>query len=259
MKPYLAKLKKKLKNIKFKKPKLKDFDYRTKSNQELKEITKKNFIIFTGISIFCVFSMIFFGPQIAKVFGYLSKYRNIVEAPQTFAPLPPIFNNAPKATKKTSIELKGATTPGALVKVYVNGPIADETVADNDGNFTFLELPIIKGRNTIFARAINDTQEESEKSETIIVEYDNKEPELELNIEDGDEIRNLNDRIIIKGESNEQAKIKINNKNVILKPDLTFEFILGAKEGENEIKLEAIDNAGNKLEEELKITYKKGS
>ena len=60
---------------------------------------------------------------------------------------------------------------------------------------------------------------------------------------------------MIIGKINEKATITVNDKQAVQKPDLTFEFQLGVKEGEVSVKVNATDEAGNKEEKSFKIRY----
>ncbi|EKD95075.1 MAG: hypothetical protein ACD_25C00077G0001 [uncultured bacterium] len=58
---------------------------------------------------------------------------------------------------------------------------------------------------------------------------------------------------------NEKATLKINDRMVIQKPDLSFEYVLGVKPGDVEIKIEATDEAGNRNEEIIHVKYQETS
>ena len=174
-------------------------------------------------------------------------------------PLPPTFTNIPSATNKEKINVTGFASQGVTVKLFVNGPEVAETIADASGKFEFSEIDLIKGRNSLSAKSIGNKNLESEKSQTIHIEFDSEEPELEIIEPENDKtITNLNNRIQITGTVDEKSTITINDKNVILKPNLTFEFLLGVEEGETIIKIKALDEAGNEEVQELKVFYKKG-
>ncbi|MCA9302445.1 hypothetical protein KDA10_03765, partial [candidate division WWE3 bacterium] len=89
---------------------------------------------------------------------------------------------------------------------------------------------------------------------------DTIEPKIEITAPEKDKtVKNLNERVLIQGKISEKATIRINDRLAVQKPDLTFEFILGVKQGEVEVTVEAVDEAGNKKEEKLKFTYLKQS
>lgn len=238
------------------------------NQQQVEHITEADLYrkLFTTIlSIFIVIGFVFvafsfFGPSVGSFFGILSTNRNSSGSVDRIAPNSPIFSNIPRATKEKSITINGLAESGTNIKLFVNGPEVASTVADSEGLFTFTDVTLFEGPNTIFAKAIDDTGNESPKSETIRLVVDNDKPEIEI-LEPKDEavVRNLNGRVQIKGELNEKATVFINDRKAIVKPDLTFELLLGVSEGEVEIKVVATDEAGNEETEEFKITYVRGS
>ncbi len=64
---------------------------------------------------------------------------------------------------------------------------------------------------------------------------------------------------MIRGKVSEKAKIRINDRLVVQKPDLSFEFLLGVSEGDVNIKVEATDEAGNTKVLVVQIEYKRES
>ncbi|MCA9748281.1 MAG: hypothetical protein KC414_04195, partial [Romboutsia sp.] len=140
--------------------------------------------------------------------------------------------------------------------LYVNGPEAASTVTTSDGTFQIENIGLINGRNTIFAKAIDASGNESDKSTILNLEVDKDKPKLEIEEpKDEDVIKNLNKRVLIKGKVSEKASIKINDKPAVLRPDLSFEMLLGVEPGKVDIVITATDEAGNEEKEEFTITY----
>jgi hypothetical protein len=216
-----------------------------------KILAKRILAIFAIIGISIV-GMVRFAPKIGALFGRISVNRNqTITPPQPNTP-PPIFIDVPEAVNETKINLKGTSSPKTKIQLFVNGPKQDEVLTDSSGEFLFTNVKLNKGTNTIFAKA-GET-----KSKVITIDYDDNAPEIEIESpEDGEKVENLNERIEIKGKINEKAQIRINDRIAIQKPDNSFYFLLGVDEGEVEIKVTAIDEAGNKSEEEIKVTYEK--
>ncbi len=211
-------------------------------------------IFFAAVS-----SLLFFAPQVGSLFGYFSKYRNDPGYIPTPKPMPPVFIDAPQAVNQEKISLSGKALPGTTVKIYVNGPERGVTTTGSDGVFSFADVKLNLGTNTISAKSFDNKGNESDSSEFIIISYDKEAPEVDLEIEDGDVIRNLNRRVDIKGKVNEKATITINEKTAIQKSDLTFDFILGVSDGDVKIKITVVDLAGNKTEKELTVKYVRGN
>jgi len=202
----------------------------------------------------------FFGPQIGALFGFISINRN-QEGPSANITLnPPSFSDLPKATNEEFINIEGYAPAGSDVKLYLNGPEKGEVMASGDGMFIFENILLIKGRNTVFARAFDEKGNESDKSETHIITVDNDKPDIDVDTpKDGDTVRNLNERVMIRGKVSERAQIRINDRLVVQKPDFSFEFLLGVSEGDVKIKVEATDEAGNTKVLVIQIKYKRES
>ena len=201
----------------------------------------------------------FFGPQIGSFFLLISKNRNN-EIVDRIAPPPPVFSQVPEAVKDKKLTLNGITEPSATVKLYVNGPEKAQTTADNDGRFTFVDIELNSGNNTLFAKAADANQNESEKSKTFTIAFDDKKPEIDILVpKNGEEISNLDKRVLVQGKLNEEAEVKINGRQAVVKSDHTFELLLGVNEGNVEIKIEAKDKAGNVATESIFIKYTKSS
>ncbi len=220
--------------------------------KELNKTLRKRLMAILVISTVSFVGLGLFGPKIGSLFGLISVNRNDTITPPKANMPPPIFIDVPTATNKTKIDLKGFSTPKTSVELYVNGPKKATVIADSTGEFLFTDVELNKAKNTIFAK-IGET-----KSANLTIEYDNKLPKIEIsNLKDGDTVENLNERVEIQGTVSEKADILVNDRVVIQKPDNSFVFLLGVKEGEVEITVKATDEAGNTAEEKIKIWYKK--
>lgn len=231
--------------------------------QEAELIAKLQSTLVKILGIFLVGFIViqFFGPAFGSAFLLFSKNRNDKGVGDIVPPPIPQFTQPPEATSKDKVTLEGVTEPGATVKLFVNGPEKGSTTADNDGKFTFADIQLLSGNNTIFAKATDSTSNESEKSRTLTIVYDKDKPKIEITEpKDGETVKNLNRRVMVKGKSNEQVEVKINGNVAIVNPDNTFELLLGVDDdGKVDIKIEAVDKAGNKTEQEITITYSKSS
>ncbi len=229
------------------------------SEKELRDRLRKRMLGIWIIIIIGILSLFIFAPQVGSLFGYFSKYRNDPGYVPTPKPIPPVFLDAPKATNKDSITLTGRALQGSSVKIFVNGPEKGNTTVGNDGIFTFSEIHLNVGTNSIFAKSYDDKGNESESSEFLIINYDKEAPKITIEKpKDGDTVKNLDKRIEIEGKIDEKATITINEKTAIQKSDLSFNYFMSASEGDVEIKIEVTDIAGNKSTEEFKVKYVKG-
>jgi hypothetical protein len=227
------------------------------------ELQKRLILTIGGIVLFIAVSLVtlaLFAPKIGGIFGFISANRNAVNIQPEIAPTPPVFSNIPRFTRNETITINGMTEPGSTVKLFLNGPEFATTVAGNDGLFTFINLRLIEGQNTVYARTINEKGLESAQSERITIVYDIEPPEVTiLEPENDSTVKNLDRRIRISGSLNERASVRINDQLAVVRPDLTFDLLLGVDEGEVEITIIATDEAGNTAEEKLTVTYERAS
>jgi hypothetical protein len=236
---------------------------RSQPKQKEQELQKRLLISLIGIVglIFVMsLSLMFFAPQIGSFFGLFSIHRNDEDNIAIIKPNPPIFSNIPNATKEETININGYSQPGMNVTLYVNGPEVEKSLVGGDGLFTFGNIKLNKGKNTLFAKVTDSKGVESEQSKIYTIVVDNDKPKIEIDSpKEGETIRNLDKRITIKGKVNEKSTIKINGRIAILKPDSSFEFLLGTEEGKVNIKIEATDEAGNITTKEFSVTYQRQS
>ncbi|MBU0650111.1 hypothetical protein KKG63_02850, partial [Patescibacteria group bacterium] len=97
---------------------------------------------------------------------------------------------------------------------------------------------------------------QSAKSQVLEIVYDTKKPKITVTEpKDKAIVRNLNQRVLVQGTLDEKCEVRINDRLAIIRPDNSFELLLGVAEGLVEIKVEATDEAGNKSDESFTITY----
>jgi hypothetical protein len=235
---------------------------RLSSGEEEKLLRKLFTNIAAVISIIVIVfaSFAFFAPKIGSLFGFVSKYRNDIGINTAIKPNSPVLAEIPKATKEKEITIKGYAQPGLTIILYINGPEKGRATTGNDGLFTFDKVELSNGKNTIFAKALDAKNIESERTPIYTISVDKDNPKIEIESpKEGEVVRNLDKRIRIRGKSNEKITLKINGKLAVVKPDLTFDFLLGVNEGGVEIKIEAVDEAQNKTEQSIRVTYEKKS
>ncbi len=219
--------------------------------QDLNKILLKRLLAIFIIGTMSVIGVVKYAPKIGSIFGLISVNRNDTITPPEANTPPPIFLGVPEAVNKTKIDLKGSSVPKTKIELFVNGPKEASVLTDISGEFLFTNVKLNEGKNTIFAKA-NET-----KSDVITIRYDNEKPKIELETpKNGEKIENLNNRVEVIGKINEEAAVKVNGRVAIQRPDNSFSILLGAREGDLEIIIEATDLAGNKSEEKLNVTYK---
>jgi bacillopeptidase F len=179
-----------------------------------------------------------------------------VDAGDIIPPQTPMVSALPEATNSASLRIEGYTEAGVMVEYYVNDiPVIDEQT-DDDGFFE-ASLSLEEGENEIKVVAKDEAENES-TSKLFNVIYDFKNPEISLSSPtDGQEFFGQQQQsVTVSGEVSEpEANLKINNTYVRLGNSGSFELKISLSEGENEIKLMAVDPAGNVVEEAIKVSY----
>lgn len=225
----------------------------------LRQKLSKTLLTITSIVVFLFVTIFFFAPKLGAFFGFFSVHRNETDTTGIIKPNPPAFSNVPTASKEDSIILNGYSQAGLTIILYVNGPEAQRTTAGSDGQFTFNNVVLNAGANTIFAKASSQSNVLSDNSVVYTVTQDKEKPKIKIDSpKDGDTITNLDKRVTITGSVNKKSAVKINGSMVIVKPDLSFSYLLGVSEGEVKIVIEATDEAGNVQSQKLTVTYVKG-
>jgi len=202
-------------------------------------------------------SLLYLGPLLAGIVSSITNSGNDIEVKKTV--IAPSLQNPPLTTNKDNITIQGITSGNVRVELFLNESSYGKLTSDNDGKFEFQDIQILKGKNTIYLVAKNKEGVESPKSRIYDLDFDDKKPSIkQINISNGQEIKNLNKNILIQGEVSEPSNIEINGKKVFKITDNKFEYLLGVEEGNVDIKIKITDKAGNEYLETLTIKYKKG-
>ncbi len=171
-------------------------------------------------------------------------------------PQPPIISALPEATNSARLTIEGFTEAGASVELLLNDQVDKIIKADTTGTFVF-ETSLISGQNRIQLRAKDEKGNES-MSQVTLITYDNKPIELVVSSpKDGSEyFGKINQVIDIKGEVDKAgSQILINGSFVLTDRSGAFVHRFMLTGGENIIKIEALDIAGNKAEKTLRLIY----
>jgi len=213
----------------------------------------KKTLIFSFLTITLIALIIWGGiPLLVQIFNFLGQIKSSKEPVRqetiTLLPVPPKLQPLPKATNQPTINLAGFAQPGMKVKIFLNDKLTKEVITAADGSFTAEKIPLSLGKNKIKARVIDNSGNESKDSNLLIVDFDQTPPELK--IEKPEEKRETK----IIGQTEPEAILKINNHLVVVDPEGNFSYPIILSEGENEILIEAEDEAGNKTSQTLILT-----
>jgi bacillopeptidase F len=170
----------------------------------------------------------------------------------------PTLNPLPQATNSAEIVISGQATKNYQILLYLNGSNVDQTTVDENGAFSFSEN-LVSGDNQIKAKAEYDSKE-SDFSDTIDVVYKNSSPTLDIvSPNDGQTFNknqvNTGNTITVTGKTDSGVSVTVNGFWAVVDDNNNFSYTLPLQNGDNQIKIIAVDQAGNKTEKDLKINY----
>lgn len=214
-----------------------------------------------ALSIFGIVVLLFilfkFGiPALVSFSLFLSGSKQTAVSPQNSTEVitPPQLNPLPSATNSANFQLFGKSQSQAVISLYLNNNLLDKTQADNNGNFSF-KSSYIQGDNKIYVIAKINNQT-SNPSDTLNVLFKNTSPSLSVNSpSDGQQFSKDQNSINVSGTTDTGVNITVNGHWAIVDQNNNFSYLLNLKSGNNDIKVEATDLAGNKTNKEIKVNY----
>lgn len=226
------------------------------------ERESKHSLILTSIGIVVIILLlVFFGvPFLINLSTIVDNLRSEQELPnrneQPLFVQAPILETEYDATHSAQITIKGASLPKYSIKLFINNKLIDIVETKDDGTFSFAGIGLSEGKNTITAKAIDEKAKESNYAEVITITYRAKPPSLEVYAPQGGETYRGSDKNVkVTGKTEVYAKVTVNDFWAIVDNNGNFSYTLPLQNGENAIKVTATDEAGNKTEHEVKVTY----
>lgn len=225
---------------------------RAQERNVIKKLIFSLAILFGGI-LFAVFIGLPILARLAVSLSLIKKENTNVTDKISVSLFAPIIEPLPLATNSASIAIYGSSDKERTITLWVNGEKTDEKLTDEEGKFNFRGVKLKEGNNKIEART-KFKEEESAPSQVEIV-YKKEPPKLE--IQEPSEGQNMigEAKITIKGQTDPDTRISINDRFVIVERDGNFSYPITLKEGENSFSFTAIDEAGNVTQKELKVNY----
>lgn len=170
----------------------------------------------------------------------------------------PTLNPLSQATNSAHIIITGQSTKNYSIILYVNNNNVDQVNADKNGGFVFKE-DLTSGDNQIKVKAkFNNKQ--SDFSDSINVVYKNSAPTLDISApSDGQSFNknlvNTNNTINVAGKTDQGASVTVNGFWAVVNDSGNFSYTLPLQNGDNQLKIVAVDQAGNKVEKDLKVNF----
>lgn len=231
---------------------------RSRLSRRFEQKTKKNLILSVlGIIIVILLAFKLGVPFLVNLSLFLSGSKNNQEQSKIQAPTfiaPPILNLLPQATSSANIIITGMGSKNQTIKLYINGNLIDSIATKDDGSFLFKET-ITPGDNVIKAKTIMQGKE-SDFSDPITTILKSAPPALNVNSpSDGQSFSKDQNMANVKGTTDADVKVTVNGFWAITDSNGNFSYNLPLQNGDNVIKIAAVDMAGNKTEKEIKISY----
>lgn len=171
--------------------------------------------------------------------------------------LPPILDPLPEATNSATVAITGKTDPGMKIVLYIDEEESTTITVESDGTFA-LTKKLTEGEHTVSAKAKNDKDAVSDLSNVLTVTIKRSKPELTVtNPQDGARIVGENNTLIVKGKTDSNNTVTVNERFVVVGSDGSFSYTHSLTEGENTLHILATDPAGNEASEDRRVTYSK--
>jgi bacillopeptidase F len=218
---------------------------------------KKQSRIFLLLSIVFLIVMVKWGaPAFINFMAGDSKGRTDIAEEDIVPPQKPVISALPEAINTSEVTVSGYTEALASLDLVVDGEMVLSGKADDQGSFE-LKYSLSKGEHQISVKAKDEAENESESDISKII-FDPDSLEITINDpKDGSEIIGVNNKNIkIQGKvSKPDSTVKVGGSFALVDSEGNFSQTISLNEGENEIRIEAEDRAGNKVEKSMRLKY----
>ena len=169
---------------------------------------------------------------------------------------PPVLDSLPQATNEAGLRVSGLAFDNSKVDIYLNGEKIGETTVDG-GKFSYESLTLESGSNEIKAKGLGPNNVESDFSKSYSVVFDRKEPDLSIDSPTDGQSFSGNNRISIKGKTHPDVQVYANGFLANVATDGAYEVFVPLNDGDNEIEIKAVDQAGNFKSLKIRVHYSK--
>jgi hypothetical protein len=220
-------------------------------------------IIFSFLILLFLFYFLFtFGFKIIfSVSSFISNLNN------TISPTPNTqkenfigevsIDSIPQATNSAKFLVQGKAVNFDSVSFYLNDEKIKTIDLSEESNFSEELGDLVDGKNIFYAVAKNKVYSISKKTSIYEIFYKSKKPKLEIfSPKDGDKFSN--NEVVVKGQTDKETFVKINEIPVIVDANGNFETsVILKNEGENKIEITISDIVGNVESKEITVFYQK--
>ncbi len=225
---------------------------------EQKTNQKKAFF-YLFLTVVTVIVLYFLGiPALSKLTTLVSSFKNSnskIDSSDITPPPPPKFKSFSEFTNQKETTLSGTAESGSTVKITFNG-IDQEMLSDGNGQFSF-NISLENGVNTFAAIAIDQSGNQSQKTNDYQITFDNKMPDMEIvSPNDGSSFFGSTQRqVTIEGTTEVEASVTINGRIISVEDDGSFQYTTTLSDGSNTFNIKAFDQAGNLTEKNIVFNF----
>lgn len=223
--------------------------------------SQRKLFLSVALGIVVFLALIFWGiPALINMSVFISNLSHKAETTKqtqdSSVVFPPTLQPLPEATNSAQINIKGYSSLGDNVILFVNDEQFASALTASDGAFLFSDVKLIDGKNTIWAKAVGANGKESNKSSELTIYYKKSPPKLELAGPDNN-ITVTGDKkfVVVSGLTDPGNMVFINDHIVVVNPDGSFSYQQSLNDKDNTIKITAQDTAGNQTTIERKVKY----
>ena len=232
-----------------------------------KKATNQTLYLAKRIVVTNVLSILLIGFTYFWIVGILSnanslwdifKGKDVYSQKDTIAPVTPYLNPVSEATIDDSVTISGKAEPSTKIVLKIDGKESQDTTTDNDGVFTFTNIPVSFISQQISVIAKDNAGNESKESHIYSVIKDNTPPEFEITAPKEDEkFKSTGRNYKVTGITEPNTSVTLNEQIGFVSSTGEFFVNIRLNEGKNELKIKVKDKAGNETEKDINMYYEK--
>lgn len=166
------------------------------------------------------------------------------------------IDDIPSATNSAKIIVSGSFVNYTVLKFYINDEKVKEKEISASDNFSEEIGDLVNGSNEVYIKASTKDGKNSKKTAVFQIFYNNQKPKLEIS-EPGDNSKTSKQDLLIKGTTDKEVFIKINDIPIVVDANGNWETNIKLKDGDNLIAITASDLAGNTESKTITVNYQK--
>lgn len=232
---------------------------RSRVNQKLVKQTERNLVLIVLVIVAIVILFLVIGVKLLVNFSLFVEKKSDTTSDTSNSSqvmIPPILDPITSATNSANIDISGTAGSGKYVILYINGKQIKKADVKSDNTFVFHDASLDNGSNEIRVKAVSDNNQESKYSDTETVTYSNKAPSLTVDFpSDGETYHKDNNPLKVRGKTDPNVRVTINDFWAMVDDQGNYSYNLPLQNGNNQIKVVATDDAGNKTEKDLSVNY----